>query len=50
MGIIQFFSLAAIILIYLAIVGALIARVVVRNANDIKNQTAPQPEQALLRG
>jgi hypothetical protein len=50
MGIIQFFSLAVIILVYLAIVGGLIARVVVRSANEIKNQAAPEPEQAMLRG
>lgn len=48
MGIIQFLLLSFIILVYLAIVGGLIARAAIRNANQLKGHNAHAQEEILI--
>jgi len=48
MGIVQFFFLSSIILVYVVIVGGLIGRAVVRNASEMRNHTAPKQEEILI--
>ena len=50
MGIIQFLVLAVFVLVYVVIVGGLLARMISRNANEIKKQSHPKPEEALIGG
>lgn len=47
MGIIQFLVLTVFVLIYVIIMGGLLARMIKRNA-EIKKQNHPKPEEALI--
>ena len=50
MGIIQFIVLTLIVTVYAIIIGGLVARMVKRGAQEIKEQSAPEPEEILIRG
>ncbi len=47
MGIIQFFVLTLFVLIYVMIIGGLLARLIKRNA-ELKKQSPPKPEEVLI--
>lgn len=47
MGIIQFLVLTLFVLIYVTIIGGILARMIKRNA-EIKKQSHPKPEEALI--
>jgi uncharacterized membrane protein YagU involved in acid resistance len=49
MGIIQFLVLTVFVLIYVTIVGGLVARFIARG-NEIKRQSSPKPEEVLIGG
>ncbi|MGA9768806.1 MAG: hypothetical protein WBV94_07195 [Blastocatellia bacterium] len=49
MGIIQFFVLAIFVLVYVVIVGGLLARMIARNA-EVRRQSHPKPEEMLIGG
>ena len=50
MGIIQFLVLTLIVMVYVIIIGGLVARMVKRSAQQMKEQSAPEPEEILIRG
>lgn len=47
MGIMQFFFLSLIVLVYLLIVGGLVGRMVARSANEMKKHSAPKHEEIM---
>ena len=49
MGIIQFLVLTIFVLIYVTIIGGIMARMIARNA-EIKKQNDPKPEEVLIGG
>jgi uncharacterized membrane protein YagU involved in acid resistance len=50
MGIIQFLVLTLIIMVYVTIIGGLVARVVKRGAQEMRKRSAPETEEILIRG
>ena len=49
MGIIQFLVLTVFVLIYVTIIGGILARIIKRNA-EIKKQSHPKPEEVFIGG
>jgi hypothetical protein len=49
MGIIQFLVLTLFVLIYMTIIGGILARAIARNA-EIKKQSDPKPEEVFIGG
>ena len=49
MGIIQFLLLTVFVLVYVMIVGGLLARMIARNA-EIRKQSNPKPEEVMIGG
>ena len=49
MGIIQFLVLTLFVLIYAAIIGGILVRMIKRNA-EVKRQSHPKPEEVLIGG
>lgn len=49
MGIIQFLLLMIFVLMYVSIIGGLLARIIARNV-ELKKHSHPKPEEALIGG